>query len=124
MKLRELFGLVETAAANPIHAAIERAAKEGPPKPRLAAVRRAPSRDAFATWRDNPVTQFVFAAMSAAQRAQQEMWTDASWRSGNVDHGALIELRARADAYAALEEASYEAFCEWAGVDPEGAKDA
>lgn len=87
------------------------------PRPRLATVRHAPDRDSFAAWRDQPVTKFVFAAMRAAEQAQQEMWLEASWRSGTADPVALAELRARADAYASLEEATYEAFCEWAGVE-------
>lgn len=90
-----------------------------PQKPRLAAVRHAPSSEDFDAWRDHFVTQFVFAAMREARAAQQQMWTEASWVSGTADPVALAEFRARADAYMALEEGTYEAFCEWAGVEPE-----
>jgi hypothetical protein len=43
----------------------------------------------------------------------------ASWGTGKADQNALTELRARADAYAAIEEATYDAMCEWAGVEPD-----
>jgi hypothetical protein len=89
------------------------------PKPRLASVRHAPDRESFAAWRDQPVTQFVFAAMHHARLAQEEMWMQASWGTGKADQNALTELRARADAYAAIEEATYDAMCEWAGVEPD-----
>lgn len=91
------------------------------PRPRIAAVNRAPTRDEFAAWRDEPVTQFVFAALRRAQQAQRDGWLVASWQGGDADGNLLTELRARADAYASLEEADYLAFCEWAGVEPERA---
>lgn len=89
-------------------------------KPRLAAVRSAPSRDEFRAWRDDPTTQFVFAALRAAQANQKAAWDELSWVRGEADEIALCEYRTRADAYAGIEEADYEAFCEWAGVQPEG----
>lgn len=90
-----------------------------PPKPRLLIVNRAPSRDDFKTWRDNRVTQFVFAALRAAATEQKEAWVDTSWYAGEADIRLLTELRTRADAYEALEAGGYEAFCEWAGVEPQ-----
>ena len=89
------------------------------PKPRLAAVRSAPSREEFAAWRDHPVTLFVFAAMRAVAEEQEQSWHDQSWNGGNCDPLELNGLRARADTYTSMEEGDYEAFCEWAGVDPE-----
>jgi hypothetical protein len=90
-----------------------------PPKPRIAVVRRAPAREEFAAWRDEPVTRFVFAALRSAAGAQHDAWADTSWEGGLADQNLLNELRVRADAYKSLEEADYEGFCEWAGVDPE-----
>ena len=89
------------------------------PGVRLAAVRAAPSREEFAAWRDHPVTLFVFAALNEAQRAQREHWDAASWSDGIASQELLNELRVRADAYAAMEQGDYEAYCEWAGVDPQ-----
>src|SRR5690349_7175053 len=91
------------------------------PKPRLAAVTTAPSREAFEAWRDHPVTQFVFAALRRAAAEQRAAWTETSWISGEADKNLLSELRTRADAYTSLEEADYEGFCEWAGLEPEDA---
>ena len=78
-----------------------------------------PSRDAFRAWRDDPVTQFAFAALREASDAQSVAWAEASWDGGNADEKLLLELRTRADAYKSLEEADYEGFCEWLGVEPE-----
>jgi hypothetical protein len=89
------------------------------PKPRLVAVTHAPSRDEFRAWRDDSTTQFVFAALRAAQANQKTAWDEMAWVGGVADELALVEYRTRADAYAGLEQADYEAFCEWAGVDPE-----
>jgi hypothetical protein len=89
-------------------------------KPRLAAVTKAPSREAFDAWREHPVTLFVFAALSHAARENETAWKDASWQGGIADQVLLNELRVRADAYKSLEEGGYEAFCEWAGVEADG----
>lgn len=87
--------------------------------PRLAVVNRAPSRDAFVTWRDSPVTQFVFAALRAAAAEQKTAWDDVAWHGGTADANALAEFRTRADAYESLEAGTYEDFCRWANVEPE-----
>ena len=89
------------------------------PKPRLAIVNQAPDRETFATWLDHPVTLFAFAALRNAAAEQKAAWDDASWHAGEADQRLLTELRTRADAYDALGAADYEAFCAWAGVDPE-----
>lgn len=94
-----------------------------PPKPRLAAVTFAPARDEFAAWRDDPVTRFVFAALRAAQAEQKRAWDAYAWDGQGADgkelETSLLVLKTRADAYAALEEADYDALCEWAGLDGE-----
>lgn len=89
------------------------------PKPRLAVVNNAPSRDEFAAWRDDPTTLFVFAALRAAAAEQKQAWDEVSWHGGEANAPLLTELRTRADAYEALEAGGYDAFCEWAGVVPE-----
>ena len=95
--------------------------KTGVPKPRLAAVRAAPSREDFDAWRDHHVTQFVFAALANAAAEQRKAWTETSWEGGEADKNLLLELRVRADAYNSMQEGAYEGFCEWAGVEPEAA---
>ena len=52
---------VEAAAAYPNMASV---VDEPPRRPRLAAVRAAPSREEFAAWRDDPTTRFVMAALA------------------------------------------------------------
>lgn len=89
------------------------------PKPRLAVVNSAPSREEFATWRDDPITLFVFAALRAAAAEQKAAWDEVAWHGGEANTQLLTELRTRADAYEALEVGDYEAFCDWAGVAPE-----
>lgn len=93
-----------------------------PPKPKLVVVNHAPSRDEFRAWRDDPTTQFVFAALRTAQAEQKAAWDDYAWAGkpepDDLSPNLLI-LRTRADAYAAIEEADYEALCQWAGCEPE-----
>lgn len=88
-------------------------------KPRLAAVRSAPSREAFDAWREHPVTLFVFGACRAQAEYCEANWKDGSWNSGEADQDSLNELKARADTYRALEDSDYEAFCEALGLEPE-----
>ena len=115
-----LLHLPGCTAAPPVGSAPELPAfEQRVPRPRLAVVSRAPSREEFDAWRDHPVTQFVFAGLRAAARAQKEAWADSSWEQGISSEILLNELRVRADAYSSLEEGGYEAFCEWAGVEPE-----
>lgn len=80
---------------------------------------RAPARDEFAAWRDDPTTRFVFAALAFAEAEQKDAWFEASWAKGEANALLLTELRTRADAYAALLETDYEGFCDWLGVEPE-----
>lgn len=92
--------------------------------PRLSLVRTAPSREEWAAWRDDPTTLFILAALRNAAAAQKEAWDADSWHTGQANDRLLIELRTRADAYESIETADYEAFCEWAGVDPEPVEEA
>ena len=88
------------------------------PRPVLGQL-RAPTREAFKAWRDDPITRFVLAALDRAADVQHEAWVETSWQSGIADEKLLAELRTRADAYRSIEEADYEGFCEWLGVEPE-----
>ena len=88
-------------------------APEKPSRPRIAAVVHVPTSEEFDAWRAEPVTQFVFAALRAAQDAQRDQWQAASWVRGEADELLLTELRTRADAYAGLEETDYDGFCGW-----------
>jgi hypothetical protein len=88
------------------------------PKPKLAAIRQAPSKESFDAWRDHPVTQFVFAAHRQIAKECREDWDQRSWEAGIADQKALDELRVRADTYNALPEADYTAYCETLGLEP------
>jgi hypothetical protein len=89
-------------------------------KPRLAAVTKAPTREAFDAWREHPVTLFVFAALARAAKEQETAWAGTSWEGGLADQTLLNELRVRADAYNSMQEADYRGLCEWAGVPGDG----
>lgn len=88
-----------------------------PSKPRLAAVRSAPSRDDFAAWRDQPVTQFVMAALTSNADECRDEWLRQSWEAGSADEMVLIGLRERADALLGF-TADYDAFCETLNLEP------
>lgn len=84
----------------------------------------APSREDFERWRDDYVTQWIFRALRQGATDQREQWSASSWDSGATNPAndtrtmnLLRELRTRADAYSAMEQASYEAFCEMNGDD-------
>ncbi len=74
--------------------------------------------DDFARWRDDNVTQFVFAAVAAGAKQQQDAWLETSWGMGTAKPELLRELRTRADAYYALIDTTYEGWCENNGVEP------
>jgi hypothetical protein len=50
---------------------------------------------------------------------QKAAWMQASWEAGQSDALMLTELRTRADAYAALFETEYPAWCEANGQEPQ-----
>lgn len=80
-----------------------------------------PLSDDFARWREDPITRLVFRALEAAEQAQKDQWTAASWGGGMVRaddlKDMLQELRVRADAYAALREMTVEDVTTWLGMD-------
>jgi hypothetical protein len=65
------------------------------------------TEDDFLTWREHPVTKWVFDAIERGVEAQKSAWIDASWEAGKADPEMLIELRTRADAYRALNETTF-----------------
>lgn len=78
-----------------------------------------PSRDEFDTWKDDPVTAFVFAALRSMRNENELAWHEASWVKGAADQLTLTELRSRADAYEAMADSLYEDYCAALGIDPE-----
>lgn len=88
-------------------------------RPKLRVVGKAPTREEFEAWRDHPISQMVFAGLSRAADEQRDEWTEASWGQGVPNAELLIELRTRADAYRALEQSTYEGWCETLGLEPE-----
>ena len=77
-----------------------------------------PSRDDFARWRDDHVTQWVIRAHEAAAEANKAKWVDLSWGSGSANQAMLTEWRTLADAYMAISQATYESFCDMLGERP------
>lgn len=71
--------------------------------------------DDFQRWRDNPVTQWVFAAFEKAAVTQSDGWMDKSWGAGQCDPLELATLRTRADSYRAIFETPFERFQEMNG---------
>jgi hypothetical protein len=77
------------------------------------------SRDDYNTWRANPVTEWAFGSLAIMAGMQREHWIETSWDQGGCLPELLLELRVRADAYKALEAASYEDFCKARGEEPQ-----
>ena len=121
MSLASWFGwpdasdLYASGQASTARLALDRIAKT---KPRLAAVNRAPSREEFAAWRDDPSTRFVMAALARNAEECREKWLNLSWDRGEADQRTLDALRERSDALLGF-TADYEAFCETLGLEPE-----
>lgn len=85
---------------------------------RLVAPKVAPTREEFATWRDNPITEFVMAALVRNAEECREQWINHSWDNGIADQAELIALRERSDALLGF-TADYDAFCETLGLEPQ-----
>lgn len=77
-----------------------------------------PSREDFARWQADRVTQWVMAAHRAAADANKAAWVDQSWVGGACSRDVLTDLRIRADAYLAIADTSYEGFCDMLGEEP------
>ena len=92
--------------------------REMAPRPRLAVVREAPSKEEFAAWRDEPITQFVMAALVRNAEECREAWMLESWERGKADELTLHALRERSDALLGF-TADYEAFCETLRLEPQ-----
>lgn len=68
------------------------------------------TEDDFLRWRDNAVTQWIFKALETAVQAQKDEWGSISWDGNAPDPLKLMELRTRADSYAALFETDFTAW--------------
>lgn len=64
------------------------------------------------------MTQWVLRALEGAAEIQKQYWIDASWNEGSPDPVLKTVLFARADAYRATNETTYERYCELNGDDP------
>lgn len=62
----------------------------------------------YLRWRDNAVTQWIFAAFEKAALMQSDAWMERSWGAGTADPVELVELRTRADAYRSIFETPFE----------------
>lgn len=78
------------------------------------------SRDDFNTWRANPVTEWVFAALEANAEKQKQHWLETSWLQGVCAPEVLFELRTRVDAFNLFKELGYEEFCSVLEQEPKG----
>lgn len=71
----------------------------------------APTLEEFQAWRANPVTAWILKGCQTAAEAQKQHWLEKSW-NGDVDPLLRLECATRADAYLALEETTYEGWCD------------
>ena len=76
------------------------------------------SAEEFERWRDDNVTQWVFASLRKTAEDNRNAWIEASWTNGVADPQLLTELRTRADAYMAIIEAPWEAHAATNGEEP------
>lgn len=80
-----------------------------------------PLDEDFARWRDDPMTQMVLKALTAAADAQKQAWDAASWDGGRVRadelKDLLQELRVRSDCYRALSELTIDDIKQWLGLE-------
>lgn len=75
-------------------------------------------------WKADPLSQWVLKALRTQAEACRSEWVETTWGSqlsgapGAADQALLIELKARADSYLAVEEATYQRICEIHGEIP------
>lgn len=77
------------------------------------------SRDDFNTWRENPVTEWVFKALETIEAAQKQHWLETSWDQKACEPTLLHELQVRADTARAIIDVSYDRLCEVLGDEPQ-----
>lgn len=65
-------------------------------------------KDDFDAWRDNAVTQAVFAALEGLAERAKKAWVTASWDRGENDPLLLADLRARAECMRDVTEITFE----------------
>ncbi len=78
-----------------------------------------PSAEEFDRWRDDRVTQWVFASLAMTADENKADWLRRSWEGGDANPMVLTELKTRADAYRAIIDAPYLAHCETLGDEPD-----
>jgi hypothetical protein len=78
------------------------------------------TRDDFASWRENPVTQWVFAGLAEIADLQRQHWIETSWGQGACLPNLLAELRVRADTAKSIIEVEYERLCAVLEQEPKG----
>jgi len=61
----------------------------------------------FLAWRENPVTRWFMKAFKNSAALCEAEWKDGSWITGQADQAALDVLKAKATAYAAVEESDF-----------------
>lgn len=76
------------------------------------------TQDDFLTWKQHPVTKWVFRALETAAQAQKAAWVEASWERGVSNPDLLLELRTQEAAYRSLSDLTYERTCEVLGDVP------
>jgi hypothetical protein len=78
-----------------------------PPRPLINWRGEPPTEDEFATWCEDPVTRFVATAYMHKAQQQRVLWESTSWGQGAGSPELLIELRTRADAFAAVYQSTW-----------------
>ena len=66
------------------------------------------SEEEYAEWRQNPVTEWVVAAMEKQAAGIKAKWAEAAWSASEVDERTLIDAQARADCYRAIPDSEYD----------------
>lgn len=70
----------------------------------------APTQEEFDAWAQHPITEWVAARYEIMALACRDAWSQHSWSAGVADEKLLTELRAKADAYMAFLETTYERY--------------
>lgn len=65
-------------------------------------------KEDFDAWRDNPITERVFATLDELAERAKQRWVEVSWGGGSADPLLLADLRARAEVIRDLRNISYE----------------
>lgn len=66
------------------------------------------TREEFESWRANPVTEAVFAALAQLAEEAKRKWLTLSWEGGQADPLVLADLRARAEIISDVRDVTFE----------------